>query len=518
MPKNKKILIADDDRENLSVLERFLFHSGFKADLAENGAEAFERFRRNDYAMIFSDINMPGMTGIELLRKIRAEDDNTPVIMITGFPTITLAVDAIKQGADDFITKPVSLVHIEHIIRRIEKEENLRLENRRLNRKLQNKQEIEELNRKLELKVEELSIMYSISEIAHHSDDMETLFDKLVEMTKVITKAREISILLLDRDTNRLIPKRVHGMETNVPEIPIGEGLVGRVAQDKRSLVVPADLLETVAIPHASRGPFLSLPMMVKNELFGVLNISKPRSGSAFTDKELHLLQSMITKCVLALENHALYESLYDNLIDTLRSLVMAVEAKDLYTRDHSRRVTDLSILVARYMGRPRSEMETLRFAGFIHDIGKIGIQDTVLLKPGRLNDKEASIIKTHPVIGENIVKPLKFLKLEQAIVRHHHERFDGTGYPDGLSGTEIPVPARILSVADTYDAITSTRPYRTARGHNFAVAEIQRCRKSQFDPEVSEAFLECLRKYGNRKVNPGIRWDIIRQEARNVS
>ncbi len=139
-------------------------------------------------------------------------------------------------------------------------------------------------------------------------------------------------------------------------------------------------------------------------------------------------------------------------------------------------------------------------------------------MKPGRLSDQEASVIRTHPVIGEQIVKPLKFLRLEQAIVRHHHERFDGGGYPDGLSGSEIPVLARILSVADTYDAITSTRPYRTARGHDFAVAEIQRCKQTQFDPEVSEAFLECLRKYGKRKLNPGIQWDLIRQEARSAS
>jgi len=518
MQKNRKILVADDNRENLSVLERFLFHLAFEVDLAENGKEALEKFRRNDYAMVFSDVNMPVMTGIELLREIRAQDDDTPVIMITGFPTITLAVDSIKQGANDFITKPVSLAHIEHIIRRIEKEHSLKEENRHLNGELQNKQEIEGLNRKLQLKVEELSIMYSISEMARHSDDMETLFDKLVEMTSVITRAREISILLLDRETNRLIPKRVHGMGATMEGIPIGEGLVGRAAQEKRSLVVPTDLLETVAIPHKSKGAFISLPMMVKEEVFGVLNISKTRSDASFSDKELHLLQSMISKCILALENHALYESLYDNLIDTLRSLVMAVEAKDLYTRDHSRRVTDLAILVARYMGRPRSEMETLRFAGFIHDIGKIGIQDTVLLKPGRLSDQEACIIKTHPVIGENIVKPLKFLKLEQAIVRHHHERFDGAGYPDGLSGAEIPVLARILSVADTYDAITSTRPYRKAKGHDFAVAEIKRCKKTQFDPEVAEVFLECIRKYGTRKLDTGIQWDMIRDEVRNAS
>ncbi len=517
MAEFKKVLIVDDSEENRSILERFLLHLGLQVDLCRNGMEALSKLRDTEYAMIFTDVNMPEMTGIELLDTLRKERDETPVVMVTGYPTITLAVESIKKGATDFITKPFNLIHLEHVVTRIIKEKNLEVANRDLTEELREKSRIEELNNQLQKKIEELSLLYSISEMANFSDDMEELFDKIVEMASIITRGKEISLFLYDRDDDMLVPKRLRESRHRMEPIPAGEGLVGRSVQEKRSMMVNPGRASDVSIPHTSRCPFLTLPMIIKGEVFGVLNISKENPDGVFSAKELQLLNNMIAKCSLSLENHALYEGFYDNLTDTLRSLIMAVEAKDLYTKNHSQRVTDLSILIAREMGRPRSELETLRFAGFIHDIGKIGIQDTVLQKPGRLTEAEAAIIRTHPVLGENIVRPLKFLKEEQLIVRHHHERYDGSGYPDGLSGQEIPLLARILSVADTYDAITSTRPYRTARRHLFAIEEIKRCKGSQFDPEVVEAFLACLDSYRDPEGAGGFRWEKIQEEVRGL-
>lgn len=384
--RNCTILVVDDNGENRSILERFLLHLGYQVDLCGNGLEALEKSREKVYEMIFSDVNMPVVTGIEFLQTLRQKGDETPVVMVTGFPSITLAVDSMKKGATDFLPKPFRLEHIEHVVLRIEKEKTIKRQNRRLSEQLREKAEVENLNQQLRTSVGELSLLYTTSETAHDIQDME-----------------------------------------------------------------------------------------------------------------------------------ALYQGFYENIVDTLGSLVMAVEAKDGYTRNHSRRVTDLAILIANEMKCTRSEMETLRCAGLIHDIGKIGIQDMMLLKPGRLDHEEWEVIRTHPVIGENIVRPLKFLKEERLIVRHHHEHFDGRGYPDGLCADEIPHLARIVALADAYDAITSTRPYRTARRHDFAVSEIQRARNTQFDPDVTDAFLSCLDVYGPESETGGIPWERIGGQVKSL-
>lgn len=485
----KQILVVDDEEANRSILEQFLHRLQYKVDLCKDGHEALVRLRDHAYEIIFADVNMPNMTGVDLLQTLREKGDQTPFVMITGFPSITLAVETMKKGATDFLTKPFRLEHIEHIVTRISKEISLHQENLQLAAEVRSKKKIEELNQDLQTNIEELALLYSISDMCQSVEDMEELFDRIVKMASNITHGQEVSIHLLDRETDHLVPKRGFTEDRPMLPIPLGQGIVGKAAQERRAITVSPGRINDHHIPHKTDGTFLSLPMMIKNELFGVLNISKPSPEHLFSHREIQLLEKMVAKCSLTLENHALYEGLYDNLIDTLRSLVMAVEAKDLYTKDHSRRVTNLAILIANKMKLPLSEIEALRFAGFIHDIGKIGIQDTVLLKPGMLTDTEIEIIQTHPIIGENIVKPIKFLKEELAVVRHHHERYDGSGYPDGLMGDGIPLLARILTLADTYDAITSTRPYRKAEGHDIAVAEIMRCRKTQFDPDVTEAF-----------------------------
>ncbi len=512
-----QILIVDDEPESRSLLMHYLEHLGFRVDACGDAAAALTRLEEADYHLIFTDLQMPGISGIALLEALRRRGDATPLVLITGYPTLTLAVEAMRKGAADFITKPVELKHLEVVISRILEEAALRAENLALNLQLREQETVAALNTALEAKVEELSVLYEIGELTESAKNMDALFDKIVEMASLITGSREISIFLWDRETNRLVPKRTHGIDGTLDPIPFGHGPLGLATLEKRTLLIEPQGAAAGRIPHHSPGAFVGLPMMIKGEVFGVLNVSRLTAERPFSEKELQLLEALVAKAALALENQALYESLYDNLVDTLRSLVMAVEAKDPYTRNHSQRVTDLAILIARTMGRPRSELETLRFGGIIHDIGKIGIQDTVLLKPDRLNAAEGAVIRTHPEIGENIVKPLRFLREEQAIVRHHHERFDGTGYPDGLRQDRIPFLARVLAVADTYDAITSTRPYRRARQHAFAVQEITRCRYTQFDPEVADAFLASLPHWCNPAQVDGIDWNGVAAEVRNT-
>lgn len=186
-------------------------------------------------------------------------------------------------------------------------------------------------------------------------------------------------------------------------------------------------------------------------------------------------------------------EKIRKSFLNSITSLVFALEARDKYTSGHSQRVSKMALGISQGLGMPPDQNRKIRLAGLLHDIGKIGIKESVLTKPGRLTDEEYSHISAHSVIGERILRPVVDDEEILKIVRHHHERYDGKGYPDGLSGQQIPLGARILSVADTYDAMTSDRPYRKALTPRTAFVELERQINTQFDPGIVEAFLAVM-------------------------
>ena len=189
-------------------------------------------------------------------------------------------------------------------------------------------------------------------------------------------------------------------------------------------------------------------------------------------------------------ESHEKLEQAYLDMVETLR---FTVEAKDSYTRGHSDRVADYSVLIGEKVGLSQEQIKLLRIGGLFHDIGKIGIPDSILLKPDRLTDEEYSEIKNHPAIGAHILGSAEAFKEIVPIVKHHHEKFDGRGYPSGLKGDEIPYLARIAAIADTFDAMTSRRSYRNALDMQIVKDEIKRCSGTQFDPKLAEVFLDIL-------------------------
>ena len=192
---------------------------------------------------------------------------------------------------------------------------------------------------------------------------------------------------------------------------------------------------------------------------------------------------------------HQLHRVLKDGSLATIQALAAAVDAKDSYTQGHSRRVAEYATALAHYMGAGEAEQDLLYTTGTLHDVGKIGVPDAILKKPGRLNDEERQIMETHPILGEVIVRKAPQLADTLPGVRHHHERWDGRGYPDGLAGTAIPRMARFLAVADTYDAMTSDRPYRKGMPQETALNEIYRGAGTQFDPDMAPAFVELMRQ-----------------------
>lgn len=190
------------------------------------------------------------------------------------------------------------------------------------------------------------------------------------------------------------------------------------------------------------------------------------------------------------------YQKLENSYLESIETLRYTVEAKDTYTRGHSDRVSEFSVLIGKYVGLSDVDLKTLQIGGLFHDIGKIGVPDTILQKNSKLTDDEYSEIKNHPSIGSHILSTASIFKDIIPIVKHHHERFDGHGYPSQLAGNDIPYLARITAIADTFDAMTSKRSYRDALPLDVVIAEFERCKGSQFDPELADVFLNILRNH----------------------
>jgi putative nucleotidyltransferase with HDIG domain len=329
-----QILIVDDEEVICSILARRLTREGYTCVTANDGREALQYFYKHPFSLIISDIKMPEMDGLALLKRVKATNPKMMVIMVTAFPEIDLAVEAMHLGAYDFIIKPADLDLV------------------------------------------------------------------ILSVKKALEKKRlEEEIVAYRSHLERLVEER------------------------------------TTKLQQAYR----------------IL-------------KKAHL--------------------------DSVKVLVEAIDAKDPYTRGHSDRVTRMSLKIAFQFGFAEDRLESLEYGALLHDIGKIGIKDEVLQKPGALNSEEYQYIQEHPLIGVKIIEGLDFFKDKIPMIRHHHEHYDGSGYPDGLLGAAIPLEARIIAVPDAFDAMTSARPHRGMMPLQDVLMELEKFKGTQFDPKILEIFL----------------------------
>jgi len=240
----------------------------------------------------------------------------------------------------------------------------------------------------------------------------------------------------------------------------------------------------------------LMVPLMVKGEAIGMFSI-KNLDEKVFAKNDLHLFSILANQAAIALENAWVYADTQKLYASTIEALATEIEVRNPYTRGHSERVSKYAVIVGKKLGLPQKELLLIHYAGILHDLGKIGIEDAIVNKNTFLTDEEYAFMKEHPVKSTHVVEPIEFLRVIAPVIRHHHERFDGFGYPDGLKGEEIPFYARILAVVDSFDAMTSDRPYRAAKSFKESVEEIERCSESQYDPVVVGAFLEIAKNLG---------------------
>lgn len=484
------ILVVDDEEGILEITEEYFERRGYEVYTASNGVEAIKIVESVKIGCCFTDINMPEMDGLELAERIRRIDNTLPVIVMTGYPSLENTIRTLKNGVVDYLVKPVNLEQMELSFRRIMRERGLFVENLILREEIERKERLKALNDDLLSRVDELNVLNRIMEDFSISDSTYGIFNKVVDLGMEVVKADVVNFYINAEHESSFVPIAGTDFKKSVSEelsLDLNNFFIDVVKDDKPCLI--SKNCGSLCLPEEIQS-FMVVPVKIREKTFGIVTASIIDGANRFTDKDIYYMNFITQKAASAIENIALYENIYDNLFSTLYAFVAALEARDSYTRKHSTRVAEVSYVIARTMGCSEEELDVLSFAGQLHDIGKIGIRDDILLKPGRLTNDEFEKIKEHPTIGADIVGKLGLWDREQNIIRHHHEYFDGRGYPDGLRGDVIPKLARILSVGDAFDAMSSDRAYRKKMEKERVIAIIKECSGTQFDPEVVDAFL----------------------------
>lgn len=327
--------------------------------------------------------------------------------------------------------------------------------------------------------------------------DIDSFLDLIIETVTEALAGKSGVLMLLDESKKFLIVKSVCGVKNNTKEarFAVDEVIFGSVLRTKHPLIIPMinhDSDGVKGYAHLFDSPIICAPLILHDHVIGVIAVSGRRIAVGFQEEEMNLLYNLALQTAVAIENASLNQNAEQTYFETISALALAVDAKDPYSRGHLDRVAYYSVMIANQMKLGKEEIKVLRDAARLHDIGKIGITDMVLLKPGPLNDEEWEMMKKHPEIGEGIIKPIQSLKNLCDIVRHHHEKLDGSGYPDALKGDEIHKLVRILTVADIYDALTTDRPYRKAFSPGKAVEELFSM-KGKLDMSIVEAFVEAI-------------------------
>lgn len=661
------ILIADDEKIIRDLFVQYLGSKGFLVTTAADGREAVRIAQSAPFNVVITDIKMPGLDGIEVLRQIKEISPDTEVIIITGYASLETAIEAVRHGAYDYIEKPFRTINkLLHVIENAVERQQLVIKNRELLEDLRRKNEELEKKREQELErfdrigwalnamldkeqilevvmrtmkeaiafdigtvlmlsdmgadihifteipistalkeevkgrlIEDVKELTGVSpdpkkitldvklkaegrstlkgmlsgqlesflalplvagnktmgvvgigslqrdafssgdlrplssfcnqaavalDRARINDDFLKILRELIAVSEAskslisgydledilrvtadkiteIADARVCVVRLLDEEENELVLKVCQGCGDELKalikdRIRVGEGIAGKAAQEKRTLVI--EDVKNQFTQKSGLPSLLCMPLVMKDRALGTFSIYSAVPLS-YNEREMQLLSTLMDQAAVSIENFNLYQFVERGYFETIRALSLAIDAKDPYTYGHSDRIVKYGLGVAEEMNLSAKTKNEIEYLCMLHDIGKIGVPGYILNKPDRLTPEEWGIVKRHPEIGEKIIAPVKFLKEKMcSLIRHHHERHDGKGYPDGLVGNDIPLPSRVIAVIDAYDAMISDRPYRSALARSEAINELRRNRGTQFDPQVVDAFLRWLEKNAN--------------------
>jgi response regulator RpfG family c-di-GMP phosphodiesterase len=488
--ESPRVLVVDDEKVIREILSDFLTMEGFLVRTAEDGEAALGELRRRAYDMVISDLKMPRLGGLELLGKINDLGIDVLTVIMTGYGTVETAIEAMKQGAYDYVLKPFKVEEVVHIVQRGLDRQRLQLENIRLKEALS---------------------LYKVSEAIGQSLSLDHIFELIVE-SAVEEMQADLVTLLLEDDGRYQERMRCNALEEGdlVGELNIAE-IKDYFRQDIPVLSHGVRAQRFFIAPPRDRRlvSFCAIPLYVQNRVVGMLNAYSFTRGYRFTEGQRKMLSIIAARAAVSIENARLYgnlvisnkdlaaakSSLEENFRQTIVGFAQAIEESDRYTRGHSERVSIYARLIAQRLELSEAEIDRTVLSAKLHDIGKIGIPTEKLNKPGKLSPEEMVLLRSHPEKGRRILEPIPFLRELIPGVYCHHERYDGTGYPQGLAQSAIPILGRIIAVADTYDAMTSDRAYRRALPYEVAIEELRHGSGSQFDAQIVHVFLDELER-----------------------
>ena len=353
--------------------------------------------------------------------------------------------------------------------------------------------EIEDLSSEVVRVYEELSLLYSITNKLGSEMDVDTVCCRVLEETSRVLSVHNMSIMLIDNVKNELYTRNCIGRDSEAArkfsvEV-FSSGLFGHVLQQTEPVTV-CDIHADgrISLPYLAKS-ILCVPLITDDRAIGMLLACDKLSGEEFWSRELKLMGMFASEVAASIRKAQLYEDISKMFINTVEAFASAIDAKDPYTYGHSRRVAQLSVAICEELGMSKKQTRLVELAAFLHDIGKIGTPESILHKPGKLQPEEFEKIKEHPAKGAEILSNIGEFHDIIKWIKHHHEWYDGKGYPDRIAAEHIPLEARIITIADAFDAMTSDRPYRKGMPLQEVIKIMDGFTRSQFDPDILDAF-----------------------------
>ena len=479
-----RILVIDDEQVVCDVVKEMLGSNETYRIVAENDpAKALALLKTSQFDLVLTDLMMGKYSGMQMIQAALEQSGDTIVVLMTGYPTMENAIDALKHGAYDYIVKPFKMDHLMATVERGLRKQLLARENIHLKEQL---------------------ALFKIAEAMGSTIHLGTALNQVLRLTIKEFNADGASILFHDgSDANRFVLQAIQTAHHAEIDREFLEGRTRHSTLAAQSRVVeienlyvdnPADA-EVEGVGQTQIKTFLACPLLIRGRVIGILNMQRQSLYREFSTGELQCLKVIASKAAYAISNSRLYDDLEKAYLSTIMALANAVEARDRYTSGHTVRVTYLAELIAKELNWEDDRIFILTMGCSLHDIGKIGVPDSILNKPGKLTDPERQIMQRHPEVGARMIEGIAFLKPCVPFIMSHHEQWNGSGYPHGLKGEDIPIEGRILAVADTFDAIVTDRPYRRGKTIEAAIQELRDYANRQFDPDIVEIFAEAIRK-----------------------
>ncbi|MEE9442883.1 MAG: HD domain-containing phosphohydrolase [candidate division Zixibacteria bacterium] len=474
--RNEKysIIVIDDETYICNIVKEALSsNEAYRVKSFSDPGKALTYLEKNHVDLVLTDLVMGEFSGVDILETAFREHPDCILILMTAHPTVNNAISVLKKGAYDYLVKPFKLETLKSAVVRGLRHQALARENVHLKEQL---------------------ALHKLSEAIGSSTSLQSILDMAADTAKTVIGVGAVSVLVRDSEEQVPIPYIIRGssIDEQMDAFLNGNHKLCAAALDKTDV---QSSCEEIIKKEKSIRTLAAYPLMSRGKAIGLLNVAHEEKFMPLKPGQLHLLSIIAAKVASAIENNRLYEYLQSSYLKAIKALANAIEARDPYTRGHTDRVTVLADLLASRLNWSMDKRAELKMGCTLHDIGKIGIPDAILNKPGRLTDEERAQIQMHPELGAKMIEGIDYLEAAVPYILYHHEQYDGSGYPRGLAGEEIPIEGRLLAVVDTYDAIVTHRPYRQGADPEKAIDELEKFKGKQFDPIIVDVIVSAWKE-----------------------